>query len=105
MQNGRFEEVANPGVQISVHINSVRRLGPNMMIEKGVSEIMNDEADHIVDAYTLVHVRRDNQWLIATADVQQEVVDAPDWRADLAMLEGKSFAAVEVLDEKEAVTN
>ena len=80
---------ANPGVQISVHINSVRRLGPNMMIEKGVSEIMNDEADHIVDAYTLVHVRRDNQWLIATADVQQEVVDAPDWRADLAMLEGK----------------
>ncbi len=60
-----------------------------MIIEKGVSEIMNDDTDDVVDTYTLVHVKQGKQWLIATADVQQEAVDHFDWKAELGFLEGK----------------
>jgi uncharacterized protein (TIGR02246 family) len=79
----------NAGVQISVHISSMRNLGPKMIIEKGVSEIMNDDSDNVVDTYTLVHVKQGEQWLIATADVQQETVDHFDWKAEIGFLEGK----------------
>lgn len=81
--------VENPGVQISLHIESVRRLGRNMIVEKGVSEIINDESDDVVDSYTLVHVKQGEQWLIATADVQHTEVDNFDWKAALGFLEGK----------------
>lgn len=77
------------GVRISVHIDSMRQAGPNMIIEKGVSEIMNDGTDNVVDTYTLVHVKRDDKWLIATANVQQATVDHFDWKSAVGYLEGK----------------
>lgn len=83
----------NPGVEISVHVDSIRRLGPKTIIEKGVSEIMNDDADDLVDTYTIVHVLQDEQWRIVSADVRQEVVDAVDWKMQLATLEGKWTAS------------
>lgn len=79
----------NSGVQISVHIESMRRLGRNMIVEKGMSEVMNDDSDEFVDTYTLVHVKNGENWFIATADVQQQVVDHFDWKSALAFLEGK----------------
>lgn len=79
----------NQGVRISVHIDSIRQAGPNMIIEKGVSEIMNDTTDSVVDTYTLVHVKQAERWLIATADVQQAAVDLFDWKAAVGYLEGK----------------
>lgn len=79
----------NSGVQISVHIDSMRNLGPTMIIEKGVSEIMNDDTDNVVDTYTLVHVKQNEKWLIATADVQQTTVDRFDWKAEIDFMAGK----------------
>jgi len=81
----------NEGVQISVTIDSIRLLGPNLAIEKGASQITSgDEAPRVVDAYTLVHVKQGKEWLTATADVvEQQVVPEFDWKEELSFLEGK----------------
>lgn len=81
---------ANPDATIQVEIDTIRMLGPNMAVERGRSELINDEDDFVVDAYRIVHVKQDGNWLIATADVQQEVVEPPfDWKAELGFLVGK----------------
>jgi uncharacterized protein (TIGR02246 family) len=81
---------ANPKATIQVEIDTIRMLGPNMAVERGRSEVVDDEDDFVVDAYRLVHVKQDGKWLIATADVQQEVVEPPfDWKAELGFLAGK----------------
>ena len=83
-----FEE--NAGAKIEVNIESIRVLGPSLAIERGRSEVINDEDDIVADAYRLVHVKQDGKWLIATADVQQEIVEPPfDWKAELGFLVGK----------------
>ena len=83
-----FEE--NAGAKIEVNIESIRVLGPSLAIERGRSEVINDEDDFVADAYRLVHVKQDGKWLIATADVQQEIVEPPfDWKAELGFLVGK----------------
>jgi hypothetical protein len=81
---------ANPGATIQVEIDTIRMLGPSMAVERGRSEVIDDEDDFVVDAYRLVHVKQDGKWLIATADVQQEVVEPPfDWKTELGFLVGK----------------
>lgn len=75
---------------ISVHIESIRKLGPGTVIEKGISEIINDDDDSVVDSYTAIHVNRNDKWQTVSVDVRQEEVDAGfDWRAELGKLAGK----------------
>ena len=40
----------NPGATIQVDIESIRLLGPNMAVERGRSEVINDDDDFVVDA-------------------------------------------------------
>ena len=82
--------LANPGQSIRVTIESINLLGPKMAVEKGRSEIVNDNNETVVDAYTLIHVKEGDKWLIASADVQQELIESEsDWKTELAFLEGK----------------
>ena len=74
----------NEGASIQIEIDSIRVLGPNLAVERGRSEVVNDDDDTAVDAYRLVYTRVDDAWLIATADVQQEFFEAPyDWKNEL----------------------
>jgi len=83
-----FEE--NTGAKIDVHIDSIRVVSPTLAIERGHSEVFNDDDDTVVDAYRLVYTKQDDAWLIASADVQLEVVEPPyDWKADLGFLVGE----------------
>lgn len=83
-----FEE--NPGAKIDVHIDSIRVVGPTLAIERGHSEVFNDEDDTVVDSYRLVYTKQDDAWVIASADVQLEVIEPPyDWKADLGFLVGE----------------
>ena len=83
----------NSGAEIQVNIDSIRVLGPTLAVERGRSEVINDDNESVVDAYRLVYTRRDDKWLIATADVQQEVIELPyDWKAELGFLVGTWFA-------------
>jgi uncharacterized protein (TIGR02246 family) len=83
-----FEQ--NPGAKIEVRIESIRVLGPTLAVERGHSEVLNDDDDSVVDAYRLVYTKQDDAWLIASADVQQEVIELPyDWKAELGFLVGR----------------
>jgi uncharacterized protein (TIGR02246 family) len=83
----------HPGIKISVTVESIRLLGPNLAIEKGTSQVESGGDESTLDAYTLVHVKRDGQWLTATADVdQQPAVPPMDWKKELGFLEGKWVA-------------
>ena len=86
----------NPKAIISVHIESIRKLGPRTVIEKGISEIISDDEDSIVDNYTAIHVKQDNKWLTVSVDVRQEEVDADfDWKAELDGLVGQWEASAD----------
>jgi uncharacterized protein (TIGR02246 family) len=78
----------NPGAEISVHVDSMRRVGPNLMIESGVSELINDDDDSVVDLYTAVHSKENGKWLTVSADVEQAAVDPFDWKGELGFLVG-----------------
>ena len=81
---GFFKE--NPQVRISVTIDSIRLLGPNLAIEKGTSQSTSEEVP-VVDGYTMVHVRRGGEWLTATAEViQRPVVPQFNWKTELGFL-------------------
>ena len=83
----------NPGAKIEVQIESIRVLGPNLAVERGQSEVINDDSESVVDSYRLVHSKQDGKWLIVSADVQQEVIERPyDWKAELGFLVGKWVA-------------
>ena len=78
----------NPGVEITVSIDSIKQMGPNLAIEKGCSEMATAE-EPLQDSYTLVHTKQNGKWLIATADVTQCQADAGfDWKQELGFLEG-----------------
>ena len=82
-----FEE--NAGTTIGVTIESIRLLDPRMAVEKGISEIVNDDDESVVDAYTLIHVNEVDRWLIASADVRQKILEPEfDWKKELGFLEG-----------------
>jgi uncharacterized protein (TIGR02246 family) len=82
----------NPKTTISVTIDSIKVMGPNLVIEKGTSQLTSND-EPVVDAYTLVHVKQDGKWLTATADVRQRLA-APefDWKQELGFLAGKWIA-------------
>ena len=80
----------NAGAKIEVNIDTIRVLGPTTAVERGHSEVINDADDFVIDAYRLIYVKQDDKWLIASADVQQEVIEPPfDWKAELGFLVGQ----------------
>jgi uncharacterized protein (TIGR02246 family) len=55
----------HPGATISVDIESIRFLGPDIAIEKGVAraKLPNGDPD-MASHYTVVHARRDGKWVM-----------------------------------------
>lgn len=85
----------NPETTISVTIDSIKLLGPNLAIEKGTSEITSSKLP-VVDAYTLVHVRQNGKWLIVTANIiQRSITPQFDWKEELGFLVGQWIAEKE----------
>lgn len=85
----------NPDTTISVTIDSIKVVGPSLVIEKGTSQLTSSD-EPVLDAYTMVHVKQDGKWLTATADVRQQVVVPEfDWKQELGFLAGKWIAEEE----------
>lgn len=70
----------NHSAEIEVQIDSIRVLGPTLAVERGHSEVINDDDDSVVDAYRLVYTKQNDIWLIVSADVHvyQERVSSPE---------------------------
>ena len=70
-------------------IDSIQELGPNLLIEKGASQITTSD-EPVVDAYTMIHVRQDGNWLTSSAAVlQQPALPEFDWKSELSFFEGE----------------
>lgn len=87
----RFAELFkdHPRARIAVEVTSLRRLGPDVAVEDGVSTTtLEPDEPGVQSPYTVVHLRRQNRWLIAsvrdfppeaTATTAHEELQALSW--------------------------
>ena len=82
---------ANPKLQISASIQSIRFVGPSMAIEDGTSTIVRkpgDAADH--SRYSVVYLKQDGAWQMASArDLPDEEAAAREQLGQLGWLIGE----------------
>ena len=76
----RFAEIFkdNPKARIEVELTSLRQLGPDVAVEDGFSTTtLNPGTPGARSPYTLVHVKRDGKWLVASVrDFPAEAAEA-----------------------------
>ena len=82
---------ATPDKQIEVFIESIRFIGADLAVEKGItkeSDVPGEAPDY--DRYTAVHVKKDGKWLMALArDEEGPVGSANEQLRPLAFLIGE----------------
>jgi uncharacterized protein (TIGR02246 family) len=81
---------ANKGAKIAVTVESVRLLGPDVAIEKGIAKVTVPGAPApSASRYTVVHARRDGKWLMVVGrDAPCVAVADGDYLHDLGFLIG-----------------
>jgi uncharacterized protein (TIGR02246 family) len=76
----RFAELfkANPKARIAVELISLRQLSPDVAVEDGYSTTtLSPDEPGSRSPYTLVHVKRDGKWLVASVrDFPEEATEA-----------------------------
>ncbi len=76
----RFAELfkQNPKARIAVDLTSLRQLSPDVAVEDGYSTTtLNPDEPGSRSPYTLVHVKRDGKWLVASVrDFPEEATNA-----------------------------
>ena len=76
----RFAELfkENPKARIAVELTSLRRLGPDVAVEDGFSTTtLSPDEPGSRSPYTLVNVRRDGKWLVASVrDFPEQTTEA-----------------------------
>lgn len=53
------------GRKLDLRVESVRRLTPDVLVEKGTAIVTATNSPGSVNSYTAVHVKRDGQWVIS----------------------------------------
>ncbi len=55
---------AHPGATMSVTIESIRFLGPDIAVEKGITRLKSPSGEASAARYTVVHARRNGAWIM-----------------------------------------
>lgn len=81
---------AHPGAKMTIAIDSLRALGPDTIVEEGHATVsLAKDALATSSRYTAIHVRRDNNWLMASVrDLPATPSTLSETRADLEFLVG-----------------
>jgi uncharacterized protein (TIGR02246 family) len=80
---------ARRGLTMALTIESVRFLGPDIAIEKGVAMVKSPTDAGTASRYTVVHARRDGKWIMVVGrDAPYVAVADGDYLKDLAWLIG-----------------
>jgi len=80
----------HPGGTITVKIDSIRLLGPDIAIEKGIASVKSPKGESSAARYTVVHARRDGKWIMVDCKDAPYVSAADeDYLKDLAWLIGE----------------
>lgn len=56
---------ANKGARISIKVDSVKPLTPEVVVEKGSTTVVSKTGDEAESLYTAVHVKKDGKWKIS----------------------------------------
>ena len=82
---------AFPGATIAVEIESIRFLGPDTAIEKGITRVkMPKDKGTTAARYTVVHARRDGKWIIVVGhDLPYVSASNADYLKDLDWMIGE----------------
>ncbi len=81
---------AHSGATIAVTIESVRFLGPEIAIEKGIAKVKAGADPETAARYTVVHAKRDGKWtMVVGRDNPYVEVANGDYLKDLAWLIGE----------------
>jgi uncharacterized protein (TIGR02246 family) len=84
---GLFKE--HPGATVAVTIESIRFLGPDIAVEKGIARLASPAGDKSAARYTVVHARRDGKWIMVDCrDAPYVPGSNEDYLKDLAWLIG-----------------
>ena len=55
----------NKGAKLSINVDSVKPLTPEVVVEKGSTTVISKTGEPVEALYTAVHVKKDNQWKIS----------------------------------------
>jgi uncharacterized protein (TIGR02246 family) len=81
---------AQHGLTMALTIESLRFLGPDIAIEKGIAKVKSPADADTAARYTVVHARRDGKWvMIVGRDAPYVAVADGDYLKDLAWLIGE----------------
>lgn len=84
----------HPGASMAVTVESVRFLGPDIAVEKGISRLKSPAGEASAARYTVVHARRDGKWIMVDCrDAPYVPGSNEDYLKDLAWLVGEWTAA------------
>ena len=56
---------ANKGSKISIQVDSVKPLSPEVLVEKGSTTVVSKSGDEVSALYFAVHVKQDDKWKIS----------------------------------------
>jgi uncharacterized protein (TIGR02246 family) len=63
--------------QLTIHIDSIDFLSPNVAVEKGAADVTYSKAKPEKSQYTAVHVKRDGKWLLDRVSETEEPTPPP----------------------------
>jgi uncharacterized protein (TIGR02246 family) len=78
----------HPGATISVNISSIRFLGPDIAIEKGVASVKSPKGEPTAARYSVVHARRGGKWVMVVGRDLPYVAGNGDYLKDLEWMIG-----------------
>jgi uncharacterized protein (TIGR02246 family) len=94
----------HPGGVITVKIDSIRLLGPDIAIEKGIASVKDPKGASSAAKYTVVHARRDGKWIMVDCKDAPYVSAADDdYLKDLGWLIGDWQIGTKVKDEERRI--
>jgi uncharacterized protein (TIGR02246 family) len=77
------------GAKLSIHVDSVKPLTPEVAVEKGSTVLVLDHGEEVRALYTAVHVKKDEQWKISQLiETPMPEITAADRLAELSWLIG-----------------
>jgi uncharacterized protein (TIGR02246 family) len=99
-----FEEMFKDGEadQLSVTIQSLRQITPDVAIEDGTVELVSAEGAPVETNYTAVHVKKDGQWYLNS--VRETDVPAPAAAEEPGELDQLAWMVGEWIDQDDEAT-
>ena len=80
-----FEE--EQGTKLEVSTESIEFISPNVALEQGTATVLRPETEPAKSSYSVVHIKRDGQWLIDRVSEEEEFPEAPSHYEQLKDLE------------------